>query len=123
MITSIVHVESNQTPGKDRGYEFRTLFVNKYIFYFSEKHEANLRPALHKVRIHTVRISENSEGTSLVCYILNYILGSSDKVQCEPKICDNSSDSKRDTNGGRKTWNSPAGRIRDLDFKDSSTYS
>ena len=48
-------------------------------------------------------------------------LGSSDKVQCEPKICDNSSDSKRDTNGGRKTWNSPAGRIRDLDFSDSLT--
>ena len=50
-------------------------------------------------------------------------LGSSDKVQREPKICDHSSDSKRDTNGGRKTWNSPAGRIRDLDFNDSLTYS
>ena len=111
---------SNRIKPQDR-YEYRTVFANKYIFYFSEKHEANLRPALHKVRIYTVRISENSKGTSLVCYILNYFLGSSDKVQCVPKICDNSSDSERDTNGGRKTWNSPAGRIRDRDFNGSLT--
>ena len=93
-------------------YMFNTLIKWSYslinVFSSSEKHEANLRPGLHKVSVWAGKF-DRVYGLIWIKWIFldtkfnMNISGSNNKVQCEPEIRDNSSDCKCDTNGGRET--------------------